>query len=157
MPVSSRTRSRAASRPSPSARSHRSRRSNILGTNGGGFFNANAAHPFENPTPLTNWLLMTLMALLPSALVVCFGHMIGNRRQAWVLYGVMGAMLLLILPITIARSRRALRSCRKREREASQRSPAATWKVRRSGSASPRADVRRVITTVHDRQRERNA
>src|SRR5271165_1019364 len=73
-----------------------------LGTNGGGFFNANAAHPFENPTPLTNWLLMTLMALLPSALVVCFGHMIGNRRQAWVLYGVMGTMLLLILPITIA-------------------------------------------------------
>jgi len=73
-----------------------------LGTNGGGFFNANAAHPFENPTPLTNWLLITLMALLPSALVVCFGHMIGNRRQAWVLYGVMGALLLLILPITIA-------------------------------------------------------
>jgi K+-transporting ATPase ATPase A chain len=73
-----------------------------LGTNGGGFFHANAAHPFENPTPLTNRLLMTLMALLPSALVVCFGHMIGNLRQAWVLYSVMGAMLLLILPITIA-------------------------------------------------------
>jgi potassium-transporting ATPase potassium-binding subunit len=73
-----------------------------LGTNGGGFFNANAAHPFENPTPLSNWLLLSLMALLPSALVVCFGHMIGNRRQAWVLYGVMGALLLLILPVTIA-------------------------------------------------------
>ena len=51
---------------------------------------------------MTNWPLMTLMALLPSALVVCFGHMIGNRRQSWVLYGVMGAMLLMILPITIA-------------------------------------------------------
>ena len=72
-----------------------------LGTNGGGFFNANAAHPFENPTPLTNWLLISLMALLPSALVICFGEMIGNRRQGWVLYGVMGAMLLLILPVTI--------------------------------------------------------
>ncbi len=72
-----------------------------LGTNGGGFFNANAAHPFENPTPLSNWLLMSLMALLPSALVVCFGEMIGNRRQGWVLYGVMAAMLLLILPVTI--------------------------------------------------------
>jgi len=72
-----------------------------LGTNGGGFFNANAAHPFENPTPISNWVLMSLMALLPSSLVICFGHMIGNRRQAWVLYGVMGAMLLLILPITI--------------------------------------------------------
>jgi potassium-transporting ATPase potassium-binding subunit len=73
-----------------------------LGTNGGGFFNANAAHPFENPTPLTNTALMILMALLPSALVICFGQMIGNRRQAWVLYGVMGALLLVVLPITIA-------------------------------------------------------
>jgi K+-transporting ATPase ATPase A chain len=72
-----------------------------LGTNGGGFFNANAAHPFENPTPLTNFILITLMALLPSALVICFGHMIGNKRQAFVLYGVMAAMLLIILPITV--------------------------------------------------------
>jgi K+-transporting ATPase ATPase A chain len=53
-----------------------------LGTNGGGFFNANAAHPYENPTPLTSVVLTILMALLPSALVICFGHMIGNRRQA---------------------------------------------------------------------------
>ncbi len=77
-----------------------------LGTNGGGFFNANAAHPFENPTPLTNTVLMILMALLPSALVVCFGHMIGNRRQAWVLYGVMGALLLLILPVSVLSEQR---------------------------------------------------
>jgi potassium-transporting ATPase potassium-binding subunit len=72
-----------------------------LGTNGGGFFNANAAHPFENPTPLSNTLLTILMALLPSALVICFGHMIGNRRQAWILYGVMGALLLLVLPVAV--------------------------------------------------------
>jgi potassium-transporting ATPase potassium-binding subunit len=72
-----------------------------LGTNGGGFFNANAVHPFENPTPLTTTVLMVLMALLPSALIVCFGEMIGNRRQAWVLYGVMGTLLLLVLPITV--------------------------------------------------------
>jgi potassium-transporting ATPase potassium-binding subunit len=72
-----------------------------LGTNGGGFFNANASHPFENPTPLTDAFLMVLMALLPSALVICFGEMIGNRRQAWVLYGVMGALLLAVLPITL--------------------------------------------------------
>jgi len=77
-----------------------------LGTNGGGFFNANAAHPFENPTPLTNTVLMILMALLPSALVVCFGHMIGNRRQAWILYGVMGVLLLLILPIAVLSEQR---------------------------------------------------
>jgi potassium-transporting ATPase potassium-binding subunit len=72
-----------------------------LGTNGGGFFNANAAHPYENPTPLTNTVLTILMALLPSALVICFGHMIGNRRQAWILYGVMGALLLLVLPVAV--------------------------------------------------------
>jgi potassium-transporting ATPase potassium-binding subunit len=72
-----------------------------LGTNGGGFFNANAAHPFENPTPLTGTLLTILMALLPSALVICFGEMIGNRRQAWILYGVMAALLLTVLPVTV--------------------------------------------------------
>ena len=72
-----------------------------LGTNGGGFFNANSAHPFENPTPLTNLVLTILMALLPAAIVVCFGEMIGNRRQAWILYGVMGCMLLLFVPIAV--------------------------------------------------------
>jgi potassium-transporting ATPase potassium-binding subunit len=72
-----------------------------LGTNGGGFFNANAAHPFENPTALTDAVLTILMALLPSALVICFGQMIGNRRQAWILYGVMGALLLLVLPVAV--------------------------------------------------------
>jgi potassium-transporting ATPase potassium-binding subunit len=70
-----------------------------LGTNGGGFFNANAAHPYENPTPLTSLVLTILMALLPSALVITFGEMIGNRRQAWVLYGVMAAMVVMFVPI----------------------------------------------------------
>src|SRR5208283_2166045 len=69
-----------------------------VGTNGGGFFNANAAHPYENPTPLTSLLLAVSMALLPSALVICFGEMIGNRRQAWVLYGVMAAMVVMFAP-----------------------------------------------------------
>ena len=74
-----------------------------LGTNGGGFFNANASHPYENPTPLSNLVLTVLMMSLPSALVVCFGIMIGNRRQGWILYGIMGAMLIALLPLaTIA-------------------------------------------------------
>ncbi|MGO9450693.1 MAG: potassium-transporting ATPase subunit KdpA [Candidatus Binataceae bacterium] len=72
-----------------------------LGTNGGGFFNANAAHPFENPTPLTCVMLTLLMIVLPSSIVLCFGEMIGNRRQGWVLYGVMGAMVILFLPIVV--------------------------------------------------------
>jgi len=73
-----------------------------LGTNGGGFFNANAAHPFENPTPLTNLVQALLMIVLPSSIVLCFGEMIGNRRQGWVLYGVMAAMLLMFLPVVVA-------------------------------------------------------
>src|SRR5271165_7092441 len=73
-----------------------------LGTNGGGFFNANAAHPFENPTPITNLVQTLLMIILPASIVLCFGEMIGNRRQGYVLYGVMGALLLVFLPVTIA-------------------------------------------------------
>lgn len=72
-----------------------------LGTNGGGFFNSNASHPYENPTALTNLVQVLLMIILPSSIVVCFGEMIGNRRQGWVLYGVMGAMVILFLPIIV--------------------------------------------------------
>ena len=72
-----------------------------LGTNGGGFFNANAAHPFENPTPVTDLVQALLMIVLPSSIVLCFGEMIGNRRQGWVLYGVMAAMLIMFLPAVV--------------------------------------------------------
>ena len=72
-----------------------------LGTNGGGFFNANAAHPFENPTPVTNLVQALLMIVLPSSIVLCFGEMIGNRRQGSVLYGVMAAMLIMFLPAVV--------------------------------------------------------
>jgi potassium-transporting ATPase potassium-binding subunit len=60
-----------------------------LGTNGGGFFNANGAHPYENPTPLTNFLEMLSIVLLPAALTNTFGRMTGQRRQGWLLYLVM--------------------------------------------------------------------
>ena len=72
-----------------------------FGTNGGGFFNANAAHPYENPTPITNLVQILLMIALPSSIVICFGVMIGNRRQAWVLYGVMSALLIIFLPVVV--------------------------------------------------------
>jgi K+-transporting ATPase, KdpA len=54
-----------------------------LGTNGGGFFNANSAHPFENPTPLTNFLEMLAIFLIPAALCYTFGSMVGDTRQGW--------------------------------------------------------------------------
>ena len=60
-----------------------------LGTNGGGFFNANGAHPYENPTPLTNFLEMLAIVLLPAALTNTFGRMVGQPRQGWLFYWVM--------------------------------------------------------------------
>jgi K+-transporting ATPase ATPase A chain len=64
-----------------------------LGTNGGGFFNANSAHPFENPTPLSHMLEILLILLIPGALTYTFGVMVGNTRQGWMLLGVMTLLL----------------------------------------------------------------
>src|SRR4029453_14096364 len=58
-----------------------------LGTNGGGFFNANAAHPFENPNPLTNFLSMLLIFAIPAGLTYTFGRMAGNQRQGGAFLG----------------------------------------------------------------------
>jgi len=65
-----------------------------LGTNGGGFFNANSAHPFENPTPFSHLLEILLILVIPAALTHTFGVMVGNTRQGWALFSVM--LLLLI-------------------------------------------------------------
>jgi potassium-transporting ATPase potassium-binding subunit len=61
----------------------------MLGTNGGGFFNANSAHPFENPTPLANMLQMFLIFLIPGALTYTFGKMVRDTRQGWALFAAM--------------------------------------------------------------------
>ncbi|HEY3425024.1 MAG TPA: potassium-transporting ATPase subunit KdpA, partial [Negativicutes bacterium] len=66
----------------------------MLGTNGGGFFNANSAHPFENPTPLTNFLQMLAMFVIPAGLVFTFGQMARDKRQG---YAIVAAMLLLFI------------------------------------------------------------
>ncbi|MEO8464056.1 MAG: potassium-transporting ATPase subunit KdpA [Gammaproteobacteria bacterium] len=68
-----------------------------LGTNGGGFFNVNSAHPFENPTPLANFLEVVAILLIPAALCYTFGHMVGDRRQG---RAVLAAMFVLFLPLT---------------------------------------------------------
>jgi potassium-transporting ATPase potassium-binding subunit len=60
-----------------------------LGTNGGGFFNANGAHPYENPSPLASFLELLAILLLPAALTNTFGRMVGQPRQGWLFYGVM--------------------------------------------------------------------
>jgi K+-transporting ATPase ATPase A chain len=65
-----------------------------LGTNGGGFFNANAAHPFENPTALTNLIHMLAIFTLGAGLTNVFGRMVGNQRQGWAIFGVMGVLFI---------------------------------------------------------------
>lgn len=69
-----------------------------LGTNGGGFFNVNSAHPLENPTPLTNFLEMLSILLIPAALCYTFGKMVGDVRQGWAIYA---AMFILFVALTI--------------------------------------------------------
>ena len=64
----------------------------MLGTNGGGFFNANAAHPFENPTPLTNFIQMLSIFLIPSALTYYLGRMVKNTRHGWAIWTAMATM-----------------------------------------------------------------
>jgi potassium-transporting ATPase potassium-binding subunit len=70
-----------------------------IGTNGGGFFGANSAHPFENPTPLSNLIELLSMMLLPSSLVYAFGLMLKNKKQAWTIFGAMALLFAVALPI----------------------------------------------------------
>lgn len=72
-----------------------------LGTNGGGFFNANSAHPFENPTPLSNFLEMLAILLLPGAICFTFGEMVGDRRQGWAILIAMTVLLLAFLSVAV--------------------------------------------------------
>jgi K+-transporting ATPase ATPase A chain len=71
-----------------------------LGTNGGGFFNVNSAHPFENPTPLSNFLEMLSILLIPAALCYTFGKMIGNTRQGWAILVAMTIIFVALLGVT---------------------------------------------------------
>jgi K+-transporting ATPase ATPase A chain len=66
----------------------------MLGTNGGGFFNANAAHPFENPTAVSNYLQIVLIFALGASLTNVFGRMVGNQRQGWAILAVMGVLFI---------------------------------------------------------------
>jgi K+-transporting ATPase ATPase A chain len=70
----------------------------MLGTNGGGFFNANSAHPYENPTPLSNFAQMLAIFLIPAGLCFAFGRMVGDIRQGW---AVLGAMTIIFAVMTV--------------------------------------------------------
>ena len=75
----------------------------MIGTNGGGFFNANSAHPYENPTPLSNFVQMLSIFLIPTALVFMFGRMVGDQRQGWAVLAAMTAMFVVaVVAVTAA-------------------------------------------------------
>ncbi|MBS0339572.1 MAG: potassium-transporting ATPase subunit KdpA [Proteobacteria bacterium] len=74
----------------------------MLGTNGGGFFNANSAHPFENPTALTNLVQMLAIFIIPAALCLAFGRVVGDLRQGWALLAAMTVMFVLAVLAAIA-------------------------------------------------------
>ncbi len=72
-----------------------------LGTNGGGFFNVNSAHPFENPTPFSNFLEMLSILMIPAALVYTFGKMVGDTRQGWAILAAMTIIFVVLLAGTV--------------------------------------------------------
>jgi K+-transporting ATPase ATPase A chain len=74
----------------------------MLGTNGGGFFNANSAHPYENPTPLSNFLQMLAMFLIPAALCFTFGRMVGDSRQGWAVIGAMTVIFVVMASVAVS-------------------------------------------------------
>jgi K+-transporting ATPase ATPase A chain len=73
----------------------------MLGTNGGGFFNANSAHPYENPTPLSNFLQMIAMFLIPAGLCFTFGRMVGDSRQGWAVFSAMTLIFVAMATLAI--------------------------------------------------------
>src|SRR5215469_15868417 len=72
----------------------------MLGTNGGGFFNANAAHPFENPTAFSNFVQMISIFAIGAALTNVFGRMVGDQRQGWAILGAMGVLFIAGVGVT---------------------------------------------------------
>lgn len=73
----------------------------MIGTNGGGFFNANSAHPFENPTPLSNFLEMFAIFLIPAALTFTFGKMVRSQKHGWILFGSMFTLFVSVLVVAL--------------------------------------------------------
>ena len=103
-----------------------------LGTNGGGFWNANSSVPYENPTPLSNFLEVVYILLISAALTQTFGRMVKDERQGWALYAAMSIIFLALARLLLLGGRlrqSELRGARARSRP--------TWRARRSASASP--------------------
>ena len=112
----------------------------MLGTNGGGFFNANSAHPFENPNALTNFIQIVLIFSLGAGLTNVLGRMVKDERQGWALFAAMGVLFLVGVTTVYwaeAQGQSRLRAIQRRSERRPRCRPAAIWKARRCASASP--------------------
>ena len=108
----------------------------MLGTNGGGFFNANAAHPFENPTPLSNLIQILSIFAIPAALTYYLGRMVKNQGHGWTVWTVMFVMFLGGALVCWWAEKRKIRGCTMWELPLSE-----TWREKKRASAflSPRS------------------
>ena len=121
-----------------------------LGTNGGGFFNVNSAHPFENPTPLSNFLEMLSILLISAALCYTFGKMVGDTRQGWAVLAAMTVIFVGLLAVCVVgrADRPPARAARASTTRPARVRPAATWRARRSASASRNSALWATATTA---------
>ena len=113
----------------------------MLGTNGGGFFNANSAHPFENPTPLSNFLQMLAIFLIPAGLVFAFGRLVGDMRQGWAVLAAMTLLFVVAVMIVTPAEQGGnpqFAALGVDQAQSERCSRAATWKARKRASASAR-------------------
>ncbi len=111
-----------------------------LGTNGGGFFNVNSAHPFENPTPLSNFLEMLSILLIPAALCYTFGKMVGDTRQGWAILAAMTIIFVVLLAVAVWAEQTgnpAIASLGVDIKQIAISTRAGTWKARKCASAWP--------------------
>ncbi len=99
----------------------------IFGTNGGGFFNANSAHPFENPTPLTNFLQLVLIFAVPSGLTYTLGRMTGSQRHGWAVWAAMAVLFLAGVIVTYWAEARGNPSLRGIDQASSSLEPGGNW------------------------------
>ena len=115
-----------------------------FGTNGGGFFDANSAHPFENPTPLSNFFEMVLIFAIASGLTYTLGRMTGSQRHGWAVWAAMAVLFLGCDDRLLGGGQRAIRFWRASTSGPARCNPAGTWKAKKSGSASrtPRCSPR---------------
>ena len=113
----------------------------MLGTNGGGFFNANAAHPFENPTALSNFVQMLSIFAIGAALTNVFGRMVGNQRQGWAILAAMGVLFIAGVAVCLlgrsARQRRVHRARPHRRQHGRQGGPLRHRRLRAVRRRSP--------------------